>query len=314
MKYYFISTPAACYDDFLKYYLNKEFLKQMSVDNASNPNYSTIHTSWKKEVVGVTADQPYKRWQPTESTGALGDFWNGWTKSQINAFSDNAAILAAIQGNTYAKRIQNGFPIAAGSNASPGWGTVEQWNISSGVYKDADKPTEDVACKGAAFSVENDEGTTIWSPKGDTALYDKLRAVSTDIKFIFVDFNNVYSDHFDTYWSRNEACNSSWNDATKAANKAQAQSLLGCTSYTAQDPVGKEDGTIDVVTNTIKNYPLGYPTIAADGSVDDRVHVLEIDKLLDKDSTTMSALASFCGISVSDEAATTIDTFKSDIA
>ena len=80
--------------------------------------------------------------------------------------------------------------------------------------------------------------------------------------------------------------------------------------YTAEDK--ESDGS--TTTNTIKNYPLGYPTIAADGSVDDRVHVLEIDKLLDKDSSTMSSLASFCGISVSDEAATTIDTFKSDIA
>ena len=34
MKYYFISTPAACYDDFLKYYLNKEFLKQLNYYNS----------------------------------------------------------------------------------------------------------------------------------------------------------------------------------------------------------------------------------------------------------------------------------------
>lgn len=312
MKYYFISTNAACYDDFLKYYLNREFLKQMSADNASDSNFSIIHTSWKKEV--VTA--PYKKYQPATTTGALGyKFWNGWTKSQINGYADNAAILASIVDES--KRIKVGFPIdalhdsdnAPGATCRPGWGTIAQWS-PGGIYENSDKPIPTTAIKGAAFSVENDEGTTIWSPKGDTALYDKIKAVSTDIKFIFVDFNNVYSDHFDTYWSRVEACNSGWNTATKAANKAQAQTLLGCTSYQTEDL--ESDGS--TTTNTIKNYPLGYPTIAADGSVDDRVHVLEIDKLLDKDSTTMSALASFCGISVSDEAATTIDTFKSDIA
>ena len=74
--------------------------------------------------------------------------------------------------------------------------------------------------------------------------------------------------------------------------------------------IGDEVVFIDYA-GTFDSYTL---TIAADGSVDDRVHVLEIDKLLDKDSSTMSSLASFCGISVSDEAATTIDTFKSDIA
>ena len=82
--------------------------------------------------------------------------------------------------------------------------------------------------------------------------------------------------------------------------------------YTAQDPIGKPDGSVEIITNTVKNYPLGYPTYI-DGVKNDRVHVLEIDKLLDKDSATMTDLATFMGISVSDDASTIIDTFLNDI-
>ena len=301
MKNYFISTNACCYDDFLRYYLNREFLKQMAVDNISDPQYSSVYGPFGKRI--ETA--PYKKYELTANTGFVYPF-NNWTKAQINGFADAAAFMADVATKT--KSLEYGVPITnedGSTSARPGWGTG--W-----AEGDESKPVPATALKGIAFTVEGDEGSTIWTPKGDTTLYEIVRDASTDNKFIFVDFHNVYSPHFDTYWSRVEACNSSWDDSTKAANKAQAQSLLGCSMYTAQDPIGKPDGSIEIITNTIKNYPLGYPTYI-DGIKNDRVHVLEIDKLLDKDSATMTDLATFMGISVSDDASTVIDTFLNDI-
>ena len=62
MKNYFISTNACCYDDFLRYYLNREFLKQMAVDNVSDPKYSSVYGPFGKQV--VTA--PYKKYELSE--------------------------------------------------------------------------------------------------------------------------------------------------------------------------------------------------------------------------------------------------------
>ena len=298
MKNYFISTNACCYDDFLRYYLNREFLKQMAVDNVSDPKYSSVYGPFGKQV--VTA--PYKKYELSDNVGVYSHFFS-WTKAQIDGFSDAAAFMTDVVAKQ--RPLKYGVPISRTGSLRPGWTT-------SDIGADIDLPQPTTALKGIALSVEGDEGSTIWTPKGDTTLYETVRDASTDNKFIFVDFHNAYSPHFDTYWSRVEACNSSWDDSTKAANKAQAQSLLGCTMYTAQDPIGKPDGSVEIVTNTVKNYPLGYPTYV-DGVKNDRVHVLEIDKLLDKDSTTMTDLATFMGISVSDDATTIIDTFLNDI-
>tara|TARA_B100000902_G_scaffold303635_1_gene291781 strand:+ start:340 stop:1281 length:942 start_codon:yes stop_codon:yes gene_type:complete len=312
MKNYFISTNAACYDDFLKYYLNREFLKQMSADNSSNPKYNNIHGPFGKQV--VTA--PYKKYEMSDNTAFKFPF-NSWTKAQINAFSDDAAFMADVA--TKQRFISFGIPSTTTQDLRPGWTAADldivgDWSASETFGKLSldflarKRPVPAVEVKGVAFGVQGDEGSTIWSPKGDVSLYNKIAGASTDNKFIFVDFNNLYSEHFDTYWSRVEACNSGWNDTTKAENKDQTRLLLGCSMYTAEDK--ESDGS--TTTNTIKNYPLGYPTYV-DGVKNDRVHVLEIDKLLDKDSKTMTDLATFMGISVSDDATNVIDTFLNDI-
>ena len=298
MKNYFISTNACCYDDFLRYYLNREFLKQMAVDNVSDPKYSSVYGPFGKQV--VTA--PYKKYDLSDNVSVKSSYFS-WTKAQINGFADAAAFMTDVAARQ--RTLKYGVSITSDGSLRPGW-------TADDIGDDIDLPQPTTALKGIALNIEGDEGSTIWTPKGDTTLYETVRDASADNKFIFVDFHNVYSPHFDTYWSRVEACNSSWDNDTKAANKAQAQSLLGCSMYTAEDPIGKPDGSIEIITNTIKNYPLGYPTYI-DGVKNDRVHVLEIDKLLDKDSATMTDLATFMGISVSDDASTIIDTFLNDI-
>tara|TARA_Y100001937_G_C7108772_1_gene326438 strand:+ start:429 stop:1367 length:939 start_codon:yes stop_codon:yes gene_type:complete len=311
MKNYFISTNAACYDDFLKYYLNREFLKQMSVDNISDPKYNNIHAPFGKQV--VTA--PYKKYELSDNTEFKYPF-NSYTKAEINGFSDSAAFMADIA--TKQRFISFGIPNTTTNQLRPNWTAGDlglvNWSASetfgalSHAFLARKRPVPAVEAKGIAFGVQGDEGSTIWSPKGDTTLYNTIRDASTDNKFIFVDFNNVYSRHFDTYWSRIEACNTGWNDTTKAENKDQTRMLMGCSMYTAEDK--EPDGSTTV--NTIKNYPLGYPTYV-DGVKNDRAHVLEIDKLLDKDSKTMTDLATFMGITVSDDATNVIDTFLDDI-
>mgnify|MGYP003300106232 CR=1 FL=1 len=134
---------------------------------------------------------------------------------------------------------------------------------------------------------------------------------NSNVKFIFVDFADTSSSHFDKWWSRVEASHasdSSWT-ANKDAYKSQSINQMGCSEYTTEDiqPEGTPNTSV-----TVRNYPLGYPTYI-DGVKNDRVHVLEIDKLLDKDSATMTDLATFMGISVSDDATTIIDTFLNDI-
>ena len=144
----------------------------------------------------------------------------------------------------------------------------------------------------------------------DTASYDKLKT-NSNVKFIFVDFNDTNSSHFDKWWSRVEASHSSdstWT-SSKAAFKAQSKSMLGCSQYTTEDI--QADGNHTPVT--VKNYPLAYPTVV-DGVAQTNAHVLEIDKLLNKDASTISALATFMGLNTSDFSDGAIDDFKSDIA
>ena len=73
MKNYFISTNACCYDDFLRYYLNREFLKQMAVDNISDAQYSSVYGPFGKRI--ETA--PYKKYELSANTGFVYPF-NNW--------------------------------------------------------------------------------------------------------------------------------------------------------------------------------------------------------------------------------------------
>ena len=137
-----------------------------------------------------------------------------------------------------------------------------------------------------------------------TAAYDKLYT-ATDVKFIYVDFYDKFSTHFDTWWNKlnlSQSGNSTW-QTNKADYKADVRNNMGTQSFSSDEGPG-------TATKTWHTWTMGYPTHPS-GTADDRVYVLPIDKLLDKDATTMSELATFLGVNVSTNANNIIDEYKS---
>ena len=78
---------------------------------------------------------------------------------------------------------------------------------------------------------------------------------------------------------------------------------MGTQSFSSDEGPGTD-------TKTWSTWTMGYPTHNS-GALDSRVYVLPIDKLLDKDATTMSELATFLGVNVSTNANNIIDEYKS---
>lgn len=279
--YFCISAPSHCYDDFLEYFLTKAIYRNVATANASDSHYKDIETDFGKTV----ATSPYKHY--TTSLLATSP-----SASNVAGWSDAAAIETAL--SEYVNDYGPYFP------------PKDHWADS--VNNEPGKVDKVV------FKVITSNGSSVWgSPHGstmDTASYDKLKT-NSNVKFIFVDFNDTNSSHFDKWWSRVEASHSSdstWT-SSKAAFKAQSKSMLGCSQYTTEDI--QADGNHTPVT--VKNYPLAYPTVI-DGVAQTNAHVLEIDKLLNKDASTISALATFMGLNTSDFSDGAIDDFKSDIA
>tara|TARA_Y100000356_G_scaffold134512_1_gene144046 strand:- start:1648 stop:2505 length:858 start_codon:yes stop_codon:yes gene_type:complete len=281
--YFCISAPSHCYSDFLFYYLNKATHQNVATANASDAHYKDIADDLTKTVVA----SPYKHYKNLYEGDIPAATVNGWANSD--------AVKTALD----AKMMYIGIPDCMGSTDNS---------------IDADKMLEELVTK-LFFQVKTDAGDSIWgAPWGatvDTASYDKLK-VNSDVKFIFVDFADTSSTHFDKFWSRVEAqhsSDSSW-QSNKATYKAYTKSIMGCNSYTTEDL--QSNGSTTSVT--VKNYALGYPTHNADGTKNDNVMVLQIDKLLDKDASTKAELATFLGVNTVDLSDSVIDTFLSDIA
>jgi len=283
--YFCISTPSHCYDDLLEYYLTKAIYRNVATANSDHIHYKDIETDFTKTV----ATSPYKHYTTSLVVTSI-------PASTVAGLSDAAAIETTLKGymNDY----------------GPYFPPMSHWADS----EDLDDLGQVGKVDKVVFKVITSNGSSVWgSPHGstmDTASYDKLKT-NSNVKFIFVDFNDTNSSHFDKWWSRVEAVHSgdsTWT-SSKAAFKAQSKSMLGCSQYTTEET--QADGNHTPVT--VKNYPLAYPTVV-DGVKQTNAHVLEIDKLLNKDASTISALATFMGLNTSDFSDGAIDDFKSDIA
>ena len=283
--YFCVSTPSHCYGDFLEYYLNKAIYRNIAHTNADHIHYKDIETDFPKTV----ATSPYKHYTTplTAHTAII-------PAATVAGWSDSAAIETGL--SQFLPDFGPYFP------PKDHWAdSIEDPNVPGKVDK-------------MVFNVLTSTGTSVWgTPYGATmenASYDKLK-LNANVKFIFVDFNDKNSSHFDKWWSRVEASHSgdsTWT-SSKDAFKAQSKSMLGATTYTTEN--NESDGSVTPVTVT--NYNLAYPTII-DGVAQSNAMVLEIDKLLNKDATTISALATFMGLNLSDLSDGVIDDFKSDIA
>ena len=278
--YYCISSPSHCYMDFLLYYLNKASHQNIATANSGDSWYKDIATKLTKTIDSTN----YKKYVvPYGST---------ITASTVSGWADAAAIETAL--NAEVPKV--GIHVASMTN--------EQINEIVG-----DDGQEDEKVEKYFFHVNGTAGDSIWgAPWGstvDTTSYDKLKT-NSNVKFIFVDFADTSSSHFDKWWSRVEASHasdSSWT-ANKDAYKSQSITQMGCSEYTTEDiqPEGTPNTSV-----TVRNYPLGYPT-------DANCMVLQIDKLLNKDADTKTELANFIGVNTVDLNDNIIDEFKSDIS
>lgn len=280
--YYCISSPSHCYMDFLLYYLNKGTHQNIASANSSDDWYKDIATKLTKTIDTTN----YKKY-------VIPNYHSDVTASTVSGWSDSAAIETALAAR------------------------VPKIGIHAlALTTEETKDIEDEKIDKYFFHVNGSAGDTIWgAPWGstvDTTSYDKLKT-NSNVKFIFVDFADTSSSHFDKWWSRVEASHasdSSWT-ANKDAYKLQSKSQIGCSEYTTVDI--QPEGTPDTPV-TVKNYPLGYPTHDDNGAINDNVMVLPIDKLLNKDADTKTELAAFIGVNVVDLSDYIIDEFKSDIA
>lgn len=278
--YYCISSPSHCYMDFLLYYLNKASHQNIATANSGDSWYKDIATKLTKTIDSTN----YKKY--------VIPYGSVITASTVSGWADAAAIETAL--NAEVPKV--GIHVASMTN--------EQINAIVG-----DDGQEDEKVEKYFFHVNGTAGDSIWgAPWGstvDTTSYDKLKT-NSNVKFIFVDFADTSSSHFDKWWSRVEASHSSdssWT-ASKNAYKSQSITQMGCSEYTTEDiqPEGTPNTSV-----TVRNYPLGYPT-------DANCMVLQIDKLLNKDADTKTELANFIGVNTVDLNDNIIDEFKSDIS
>ena len=282
-KYFCISSPAGCYDDLVQYYVMKQIFEDVALAMPSDAYFSQMANDFTKTV----SNDPYgynryvSNWARIYTAANI----NSWTTSQIN--TQLAADLPLVGVGDGSASHQVTFRALENS---------EQADITSKL-------------KGFAFQVQDTHAPSIHqapysNATASTALFDKLYA-STDVKFIYIDFDDKFSSHFDTWWNKlnlTKSGDSTW-QTNKAAYKSDVRNHMGTQSW-------EQDSGPETALKSYKTWTAGYPTHNS-GALDSRVHVLPIDKLLDKDATTMSELATFLGVNVSTNASNLIDEYRS---
>ena len=292
-KYFCISSPAVCYDDLVQYYVMKQLLEDVAVAKADDAYYSQMANDFTKTVGTQSGSDSwgYNRyipsWKREYAVGTITGYTNDQLKTQLDTDFNSIKYGTAI-----------------GSSAS---------HVTTAMANDGLLDTEgdpaDPGTKGTVFQVNNTNGPSIHqepysNATTSTAAYDKLYT-ATDVKFIYIDFYDKFSTHFDTWWNKlnlSQSGNSTW-QTNKADYKADVRNNMGTQSFSSDEGPG-------TATKTWHTWTMGYPTHPS-GTADDRVYVLPIDKLLDKDATTMSELATFLGVNVSTNANNIIDEYKS---